>query len=100
MHSKCVGCKYAEDLEEICPRYFNGMTEDGSPIIRQSEYPLLCKDCPERDVYFCKKYQDLICSNEQDPFDCKIDLARDNLYGTELIEKEIEALKRTLPEVR
>ena len=94
--SKCTDCKHAGDVHEICPRYLIGRAEDGSPIRRDYEYPSLCRDCPDRDSDFCMKFKDLICYNEQDPFDCKTDLEKDDLYGNELLRKHMEATEKAL----
>lgn len=104
VESRCqkgeYGCKYCGDLDEICPKY-QRFTEDGEPITTK-DFPLHCKDCECRDFNFCLFYTDLICFNEQDPFNCKADLTNDKLYGIELSEKCNEAtkkafLKRNLP---
>jgi len=45
-------------------------------------------------LIFAKRFKDLICFNEQDPFDCKVDLEKDELYGVELLKKHMEALEK------
>jgi hypothetical protein len=87
MSVKCNGCKYAGDVDDICPKYKMGI--DGYSIL-QEFYPLLCKDCPSRVVHFCQRYNDDICIMKQDPFDCKIDLEKDKLWGIELLQKHLE----------
>jgi len=74
----------------------------GEPIFATEDFPLHCKKCEDRDFDFCMRHKDLICFNEQDPFNCKADLLNDELYGSELLKKCIEAtknafLKRNLP---
>ncbi|MDI6826820.1 MAG: hypothetical protein QMD36_06625 [Candidatus Aenigmarchaeota archaeon] len=73
-------------MDEICPKYIKGSTEDGSPIILRKNFPLFCQECEDRDVDFCMQFKDLICFNEQDPFNCGTDLEKDNLSGTELLK--------------
>ena len=95
-------CKYRGDLVEICPEYYRGSSEDGEPIILEKNFPLFCKDCKDRDFDFCKRFRDLICFNNQDPYDCKADLSKDTVYGLELAKKHHDAirmahLKRNLP---
>ena len=91
--SKCINCKHAGDLDEVCPKY-SLIAEDGTRVIRRSEFPLLCKECKDREFDFCTRFRDLICYNDQDPFNCQVDLEKDELYGTGLIEKHMEALRR------
>jgi hypothetical protein len=106
MESKCqegkYGCKYGGDLFEIYPKYWKGSTEDGEPIILKNEFPIYCINCKDRDFNFCLRYKDLICLNEQDPYNCKADLLHDKLRGIELSRKQTESmrnafLKRNLP---
>jgi len=87
------GCKYRGDLFEICPKY-QRITENGELIFAIKNFPLHCKDCEDRDFDFCLRYKDLICFNEQDPFNCKVDLSSDELYGIELMKKLNEATKK------
>ncbi len=98
MELKCQqgkdGCKYCGDLFEICTEYCKGSSENGEPIYSRLDYPHYCRDCKDRDFDFCLRYTDLICFNEQDPFDCRADLENDEFYGTELIRKTHDATKR------
>ena len=86
------GCKYGGDLDEICPKYI-GYTKNGDPIFAKKDFPLYCKNCGDRDFDFCLRWKDLICFNEQDPFNCKANLLNDELYGEYLIKKRLKALK-------
>jgi len=89
--SKCqegkYGCKYSGDLDETCPKYRQGSTENGEPVIASREFPTHCRNCEHRDFDFCLLYKDLICFNGQDPFDCKADLLGDRVFGLELLQK-------------
>jgi hypothetical protein len=97
MNSKCSDgknfCKYRGDLPEICPKYCKG-NNNGEPIIAWNEFPMLCKDCNDRDLYWCKSQSDLICFAEQDPFDCRKDLAKDTIWGEDLIKSNLKAIER------
>lgn len=106
MESRCqegkYGCKYRGDLFQCCEKYYEGSTEDGEPIIAEKDFPSYCKDCKDRDFDFCLRYKDLICYNNQDPYNCKADLLNDRLHGAELIKKYNDSLrnaclKRNLP---
>lgn len=98
MESKCQqgnhGCRYSGDLFEICTMYLRGSTENGEPIHNRQNFPHYCRECKDRDFDFCLRYRDLICFNEQDPFNCKAELEKDELYGIKLIEKTNDALKK------
>jgi len=106
MESQCqegkYGCKYSGDLYEICPKYRQGSTKNGEPILERKDFPHHCRDCEDRDFDFCLRFKDLICFNGQDPFDCKMDLLNDELHGIALGRKLREAmreafLKREIP---
>jgi hypothetical protein len=106
MESRCqedrYGCKYSGDLFDICPEYCQGATENGQPIIQRKDFPLRCKECKTRDFDFCIRFNDLICFNGQDPFNCKADLQNDKFHGIELMKKRDKTakdafLKRDLP---
>jgi len=87
------GCKYRGDLFEVCGEYYRGHV-DGDPIYAEEEFPIHCKDCEHRDFDFCLFQSDLICFNEQDPFDCRADMSNDRIGGLELMQKQQEAIKK------
>ena len=97
MSSKCNDgqhiCKYLGDLPGICPKYCKG-DNNGDPIIGWNEFPTLCQNCDDREFNWCKSQSDLICFAGQDPYDCKLDLAKDTLEKEELIQFRTEAIKK------
>ncbi len=97
MSSKCnegrYGCKYLGDLPDICVKYHRG-SHNGNPIIAWNEFPMLCKECEHRELYWCKFQHDLICFAEQDPYNCMKDLSKDTLAGIELIAFRNQAIEK------
>jgi hypothetical protein len=89
---KCM-CKYLGDLPDDCHKFYKG-EYNGDPIRDWSKFPMLCRECKDRDGYWCKNRSDLICFAEQDPFNCKKDLTNDTLSGADLLEFRIKALER------
>ena len=76
------GCMFRGDLPERCMKYLKG-DHNGEPIFAYDEFPDRCRDCESRDVDFCYALGDLICFKQEDPFDCKIQLPQEALYGLE-----------------
>jgi hypothetical protein len=97
MEIKCntgkSGCKYRGDIVDVCIVYVQG-SSNGESIIANTEFPNRCKDCKYRDVDFCMRYGDVLCFANQDPFECKVDLLEDKIYGQDLIKKSSKALTK------
>lgn len=87
--NKCKGCKYAGDLEEICSKYI--FLRENGPVVLHNIFPLLCKTCQKRNKDFCNKFNDFICLNDQDPFNCNF--TGDQIFGIELAKKIHKKLK-------
>ena len=86
------GCKYRGDVVDICTEYVQG-SSNGESITANKEFPKRCKDCKYRDVDFCMRLGDVLCFANQDPFECKINLEEDKIYGQDLIDKSIKAVE-------